>query len=465
MNTPITLRLSGLHHAELMSLLFSDDGNEAVAIALCGRHTSASGEVLCVHEVHAVPAEEYADRSPLSVTWGTDWLLPHLMKAEQKKWAVIKVHSHPTGMRAFSATDDDSDQRLFPSIHGWTEDVAIHASAVMLPDGDMIARGVLADGSFVPVTRVLIAGDLIRVIDDESWDAEDPAWSSRHAQALGSSTSALLRKLRIGVVGSSGTGSFVVETLARLGVGELVLVDPETIEEENLNRIIWASRDDIGLTKVEVAQRHVLAMGLGTTPIPIPLDLAHATTIEALAKCDVVVGCVDSHDGRQLLNRLATFYVIPYLDVGVRLDADGGGGVEHISGAVHYVQPGGSSLLSRGVINSKMASAQAMHRADPDGYAERRDQGYLRGVDETRPAVVSINGMFACMGVNELLARLHGFRGDDHMFSQQRFILSDPLYNPVAESEPCPSLVRHVGRGDVTPLLDLPALSVHKDNP
>ncbi len=465
MNTPITLRLSGRHHAELKSLLFPEDGNEAVAIALCGRHSSESGEILCVHEVHGAPVEECTSRSPVSVTWGTEWLLPHLLKAERKKWTVMKVHSHPTGMRAFSATDDDSDRRLFPSVYGWTENVDVHASAVMLPGGDMIARGVLADGSFVPVSRILVAGDQIQIFDVDQSDADDPAWSSRHAQALGSATAALLRKLRIGVVGCSGTGSFVIETIARLGVGELVLVDPDTIEEENLNRIIWASRNDIGHFKVEVAERHVSAMGLGTTTIPVAHDLAHPTTVKELAKCDIVIGCVDSHDGRQLLNRLSSFYVIPYVDVGVRLNADGVGGVEHISGAVHYVQPGGSSLLSRGVINTKMATAEAMHRADPDGYAERRDQGYLRGVDETHPAVVSINGMFACMGVNELLARLHGFRGDDHMFSEQRIILTDPLYDPIAEREPCPSLLGHVGRGDVTPPLDLPALSRREDDP
>lgn len=463
MNRPITLRMSGRHHEELRSLVFPGDGNEAVAIALCGRHSSTSGEILCVHQVHGPPDHEYGRRSPVSVTWRTDWLMPHLVKAERKKWTVMKVHSHPADVRTFSPTDDDSDRRLFPSVHGWTEDVRVHASAIMLPDGEVVARGVLDDGSFIPVSRVLIAGDLIRVFDADPSEVEDPAWSSRHAQALGSATSALLRKLRIGVVGCSGTGSFVIEALARLGVGELVLVDPETVGEENMNRIIWASWGDIGALKVEVAQRHISAMGLGTTTTPLAQDLAHATTVEALAQCDVLIGCVDSHDGRRLLNRISTFHVIPYFDVGVRLDADGVGGVDHVSGAVHYVQPGGSSLLSRGVIKNDVATAQARRRADPDGYAGLHEEGYLRGADESRPAVVSINGMFACMGVNELLARLHGFRGDDDAYVEQRIILTDPLYDPVAEREPCPALLRHVGRGDVTPPLDMPELSRRKD--
>ena len=49
-------------------------------------------------------------------------------------------------------------------------------------------------------------------------------------------------------------------------------------------------------------------------------------TVRAVAGCDVVFGCMDSIDGRHLLNKLATFYVIPYFDPSVKLEADGTGG-------------------------------------------------------------------------------------------------------------------------------------------
>jgi hypothetical protein len=226
-----------------------------------------------------------------------------------------------------------------------------------------------------------------------------------------------------------------------------VLVDPDDIEEVNLNRIIWAHRSDVGYPKVEVAREHLARMDLGTTVTTIHRDLAHPEVVAKLAACDVLFGCLDSHDGRRLLNRIATFYLIPYIDTGVRLDADGAGGLDHISGAVHYIQPGGSSLLSRGVIDNDTAAAEARHRADPDGYAALNDEGYLRGVAESRPAVVSVNGMFASMAVNELLARLHGFREDNRVHAEQRFVLHDPYYVCEDGGPPCPVLERHVGRG------------------
>ena len=54
----------------------------------------------------------------------------------------------------------------------------------------------------------------------------------------------------------------------------------------------------------------------------------------------MLFGCMDGFDGRQLLNRLATFYSIPYFDVGVRLVADGQGGVSHICGSVNLSSTG-----------------------------------------------------------------------------------------------------------------------------
>ena len=87
--------------------------------------------------------------------------------------------------------------------------------------------------------------------------------------------------------------------------------------------------------------------------------------------------------GRHTLNRLATFYTLPYFDVGVRLDADGRGGIDKIAGAVHYLQPGRSSLLSRGVYDMRRVEAEEMRRTDPELYRRQVKEGYLRGATKT----------------------------------------------------------------------------------
>src|SRR5437879_8706512 len=176
------------------------------------------------------------------------------------------------------------------------------------------------------------------------------ASSMRNQQVFGRGTAARLRTLSVAVVGCSGTGSLVVEQLARLGVGRLVLVDADLVQEKNLNRVLNTGKEDVylGKAKVFALASAIARMGLGQEVLPLPLNLVSPRAVREVAACDVVFGCTDGAEARHVLNRLATFYSLPYFDVGVRLDADGSGGISNISGAVHYLQPGGSSLLSRG---------------------------------------------------------------------------------------------------------------------
>jgi hypothetical protein len=264
------------------------------------------------------------------------------------------------------------------------------------------------------------------------------------------------------VLGCSGTGSLVVEQLSRLGIGRLVLVDPDLVEEKNLNRILNSGKEDayLGKPKVFVLASAIARMGLGQEVLPLPLNLITRRAILEVAACDVIFGCTDGAEARHVLNRLATFYSIPYFDIGVRLEADGSGGISNIAGAVHYLQPGGSSLLSRGVYNMEQVEAEELRRTNPEMYRARRDEGYIRGVEENRPAVISVNMFFASLGVHEFLGRLHQFRNlPNRSYAVVRGNLMEPFLATEVDGEPCAVLRRHIGRGDVEPLLERPDLS------
>jgi hypothetical protein len=390
-------------------------------------------------------------------------MLPLLFQeASRRGYAVLKIHSHPGGWPEFSSVDDDADRDLFPSIFSWTEDERPHASAIMLPEGRILARTVSPQGDFLPLDSVSVAGEDLRF-----WYPGDhlglvPGFALRHAQAFGTGTTAMLRRLSVAVVGCSGTGGPVIEMLARLGVGELVLVDPDRVEEKNLNRIpnTFARDATQRRSKVEVLAAAVRAMGLGTCVVPLAKNLFDPAVATRVAECDILIGCMDSVDGRDLLNRIATFYLLPYIDVGVRLDADGSGGVDQICGTVHYLQPDGSSLLSRGLYTPEQLRAAGLRRTDPRAYEELLREKYIIGVQEDRPAVVSVNTLYAALAVNELLARLHPYRDDGNAaFARFGLSLTQARLLTEEDGEPCPVLARHAGRGDVRPLLGLPELS------
>ena len=474
---PTTLRLTGRQHLDLADHLFPGDGCEAVALLLCGRALRHDRHVLSVHEVVPVPHDVCTERTPVRVSWPTSAIEDALERAAARGLAVVKVHSHPTGHPAFSETDDASDGDLFPSVFGWTDDPGPHGSAVMLDDGRMFARTAHDDGQggvqFAPVERVAVAGDNVSVWfhDDVCGDAESagvPEFARRHAQAFGAGTTERLRRLSIAVVGCSGTGSPVVEMLARLGIGELVLVDPDVVEEKNLNRIVNATRADAEAArpKVDVLADAVRRMNLGTRVVPLAASLFDPPVVRRVSACDVVIGCVDTVDGRDLLNRVAAYYSVPYIDVGVRLDADGAGGVDGINGTVHYLQPGGSSLMSREAITPEALAAATLRRTDPEAYEGLRREKYVLGVEVDRPAVVSVNTYFAAMAVNELLARLHPYRIEkNEEFSTYRANLVQARLLQEPEGLPCPGLAPKAGRGDARPLLGMPELSERPGTP
>lgn len=459
------LRMTGLQHEQLRQHLLPGDGFEAVAVALCGRRVGKDKHILTVREIKLIPYDECAVRTPLRVTWSTDSLVPLLVKAAAAGGAILKIHSHPGGFPRFSETDDEADAELFESIYGWTDsdEFAPHASCVMLPGGEMFGRIIKSNGEFEPLSTITVAGDDLHFWhSDKSSEKEVPEFAHRHAQAFGAGTFNVLRRLSVAVVGCSGTGSPVIEMLARLGVGRLVIVDPDRVEEKNLNRILNAEASDAqhGEFKVHVLARAVRRMGTGTEVVPFAGNLFDAETVKRVAECDVLFGCMDSVDGRHLLNRLAVFYSIPYFDVGVKLIADGAGGVEQICGTVHYLQPDRSSLLSRGTYTLEQFQSASLKRANPQEYEKRLEEKYIVGVQEDRPAVISVNMLLASVAVNELLARLHRFRDDGNgNYAATRISLTQAQTYFEPEGETCRMFARHVGRGDVFPLLEISELS------
>lgn len=461
MNMKYSLSISGKHYKILSEHLFPGDGNEAVAVALCGRKKVKNETRLLVHELIPIPYSDCYERRPDVVKWSTQIIIPHLKKAAKKGLALLKIHCHPTGYSSFSETDDESDLDLFDSVFGWMDNDEPHASAIMLHDGSIFGRIFKPDLSHHPLYKVSVVGDDLKYwYKHEQQKPEE--FERRTAQAFGEGTTDKLKKLKIGVVGCSGTGSPVVEQLVRIGVGHLVLVDPDRVEEKNLNRIVNSSMQDAvsGSYKVDVLKNAINRIGLGTKVTTFKENLYdNISVVNELATCDVLFGCVDSVDGRHLINQIATFYLIPYFDLGIKLISDGKGGVDQILGSIHYLQPGGSSLRTRGVYNEEELRAASLFRIDHKEYEEQKRSGYIVDVEVDSPAVVSINTQIASMAVNEFLARLHPFRYDSNEnFAVTRVSFTDFYVQNEGDGEEDSYLKKYVGRGDVTPMLNISEL-------
>lgn len=320
--------------------------------------------------------------------------------------------------------------------------------------------GIFHDGN-VPFVRIAVAGDELLFWGEESTDRHQLAANTRNVQAFGEGTIRRLGGLSFAVIGCSGVGFPVAQALAGQGAGRLVLVDPEAIEDVNLNRLPCATLRDVGMLKVECLAR--LLSESAFTPEVVPLAssiLTDRQTALEIAECDVIFGCLDSVEARHFLNRLAAAYCIPYFDLGVCLQANGNGGVSAACGSVHYVQPDGSSLLSRGVYDMQAVHDEGLRRTNPAEFARRQAEKYVRGVQEKRPAVLPLNMSVAGLAVMEFMARLHPFRTKPNArFAAQCLSFQHGMIDPDPEGEPCPLFSPLCGMGDIQPFLGLPSFN------
>ncbi len=83
---------------------------------------------------------------------------------------------------------------------------------------------------------------------------------SRTEFLLGKEAMDKLKNARVAVFGLGGVGGYVVEALARSGIGALDLIDHDTISQTNINRQILATTETVGMDKAEAAARRVQAI-------------------------------------------------------------------------------------------------------------------------------------------------------------------------------------------------------------
>ena len=455
-----SLAITQNQHNHLLQHLITEDGNESVAIMLCHRAHGTNRTRLMLTEIIPIPAESCLNRTAVRVDWPvTEYLTPgKITEIDQEGLSIFTIHSHPLGHDEFSELDDDNDNNLFGSIGHWFDDGRPNGSAIMLPTGQIIARLVSADGKFILLDSVTVVGEDIKIWRPAAKEQKETGASLRVAQAFGKNTLRELKSLRVGVVGCSGTGSIIIELLARNCVGQLVIADPDHVETKNLNRIVNATEQD-GLKnkpKVEVLKGAVLSMGTETQIETHQAATYNCQVIDSLISCDIIFGCVDSAEGRHHLERITSACYLPYFDLGVNFELSPDGDIANIIAVAHYMHPGNTSLMQRGAYTSQQLTAEGWRRTNPKHYERQIEDGYLPLIGEDQPAVISVNMQAACLAFNDFLARLHGFRLDPNDdFAIQKFHLTHGYYEnePAPMLEPDPLFSQYAGKGDASFLL------------
>lgn len=106
-------------------------------------------------------------------------------------------------------------------------------------------------------------------------------WLNRTEYLIGIDNISKLKKSHVAVFGCGGVGSYVIEALARSGVGSLTLIDKDVVDITNINRQLIADTTTIGMPKVEVEKERLLRINptLRVTTYQMFYDASHADEI------------------------------------------------------------------------------------------------------------------------------------------------------------------------------------------
>lgn len=414
---------------------------------------------LVSHQFRDIEPAAFVSASSVHVTWGTASYMGLLSDALAAGLVPAIVHTHPCSTAFFSEQDDANEAKLARTAA--VKGVRGLVSIVLGGDGSIRARMWRGEGSPVDAAFVQSVGGRFARWTKDAATGADADHLDRQSRLFGPSFNPLLRGLRIAIIGLGGTGSAVAALLARLGIGYLLLVDDDHVEATNLNRVHGSRRSDVDgrLSKVALAEREIAAAGLGVHVITKKGWVNSAEVRDALRSCDFVFGCTDDHSGRAMLNRLAYYYGIPVIDVGLRMAPAAAGCGHDINGRVTTLSPGRPCLLCSGVIDPRRAAEESLERADPAEFRKRKAEAYVIGGGDPAPAVVTFTTEMACVAVNEMVDAITGFRGADGMVQNRarRFHAGDDRYLASRRKDGCPICVSMSswGRADTDPFLGI----------
>ena len=418
--TPWSLVMPGPLASALFTHLFPGDGDEHGAVIAAGVARSRRGNRLLARELFlARDGTDYVrgERGYRMLTAG--FVTRHALHCRDEGLAYLAVHNHGgADWVDFSPHDFASHERGYPALldilRGQPVGALVFARQAVA--GDIWLPG----GSRARLTEARIIGSAIQRLfpsppprpkgRDHTYD--------RQARFFGDAGQDLLRNTKVGVVGAGGVGSLLVAYLGRLGVGWIVVVDPERLDITNLPRVAGSRRWDartwftvdtrpdwlrrlgarIAAKKVTISKR----VAQGANPRGRCEVIFGDITIDAVARrfadCDYLFLAADMNQARLVWNALVHQYLIPGHQVGVKVPVDPETGeVGEVFAVSRPVTPSSGCLWCNGLISSEGLQREAATAS------ERKAQRYVDEPEVVAPSVITLNATVASQAGNDFL--------------------------------------------------------------
>lgn len=338
-------------------------------------------------------------------------------RCEEENLVFGFVHNHPEGQSAFSIKDDENELTLLTAIRNRNGEYITFVSMLWV-NGVWEARvrsGTSPENS-VAVRHTLVTSQPVQIFGYQDSSDDHSEVHARGAAAFGKPFVDKLKSLRVGIVGSGGTGSPLATLGARAGIGELVLIDDDELARSNLNRVRGLRGDDVGYKKSLKLKDYIDSIGLSSKVAAFDAKIdGDPLSLDALASCDVVFGCTDDFVGRDVMNIALYVYAQILIDLGLGgriLDDNTGQPVlRYHFGRISTIMPEiGQCLYCQDVIRDVWVQTQLARRENPNITKEELKERYLEDGGEEAPGVGPFTSATADFALSTLFDLIKPFR-------------------------------------------------------
>ena len=217
----------------------------------------------------------------------------------------------------------------------------------------------------------------------------------RIRKLMGDAAIARLQDACVMVVGCGAVGSFAIEALARSGIGHLILIDSDTVEETNINRQLFALMSTVGLAKVDVAAARVRDINPDIRVDAIQTFFDENTRLDV--RPDYIIDAIDTVESKIALARFAQHNNIPII-------ASMGAARKTDLGAIRIARLSRTSVCPLAARMRKMARAAGLRDYDvvfsTQPAAPDTADGRVFG------SIVTVTGAFGLYLANVVIGRL-----------------------------------------------------------
>lgn len=423
MPEPWTLTVEEHLFRRLHEHLFQDNDEHGAVIAAGVVETDRGSRLLAREVFLAQDGTEFVPGRRGYRMLTAEFVSEKIRYCRDQGLSYLAVHNH-RGLDSveFSGADNASHERGYPALL----DISGRPVGALV-----LAENAVAGDIWTPdrvrrsLSEVLVVGRNLRRLypsppppppsADYTFDRQVRWFGDRGQHRLG--------RMKVGVVGAGGVGLPLITMLGRLGVGTIVVVDPDRVEDTNLPRLPEATQldammplrklagrpdadrhypaiariaDRLSASKIRLAKRAIKRANPRANFVGIMSNVATHSAAKELIDCDYMFLAADSHLARMVTNAIAHQFLIPMVQIGTRIDVHSAtGSVGDIRTNIRPVLPGTGCLRCNQLISPSKIQEESV-----DDLERERS----RYVDEVpAPSVITFNTWAASRAATDFL--------------------------------------------------------------